>query len=221
MTDQSSARRMMEPAHRVVSNLSSNPRVWNLFRRVLELNFHKERSIIRRELFRQARCIRQQGRRPRVLDLGCGTGELASIFLQAGYRYVGIDIEPVRVAYAKAQHPRGLFQVMDASELGYADSCFDQILVTGVLHHLPDATVGRIVEEMRRTLKPGGRALVMEDIEVNGSLNLLGRLVHLADAGEHIRRCAEYAPLLQVEFAIRTTYPIRSGVCDYQVFVLE
>jgi SAM-dependent methyltransferase len=169
----------------------------------------------------QAQAVLRTGRKPKVLDLGCGTGELASVFLKAGYSYTGIDIAPERIAYARKTYRKGRFHVMDAGALRYPDGYFDQILVTGVLHHLSDEEVRRIVSEIRRVLRPEGRALVMEDIALRGSMNLLGALVHLADAGAYIRRPDEYTPLFDPDLDLRTTYPVRCGVCDYQAFVLE
>jgi SAM-dependent methyltransferase len=214
--------RLMSPVRRLVRWLSARPTLWNIFRRVLEFNFIEENRVIGRELMPSAKEIgKQEGRQPRILDLGCGTGELAPAFLKAGYSYVGIDIEPERIAYASKTYRKGKFDVMDAHHLLYPDGYFDQILITGVLHHLSDADVRAIVQEMKRVLRPDGRALVMEDIALRGSLNLLGALVHLADAGAYIRRPAQYTPLFLPHFHLKETYPVRCGVCDYQTFVLE
>lgn len=213
--------RVMLPVRRFVHWLSARPTLWNVFRRALEVNFREEKRVIGRELMPLASRISGEGRMPRLLDLGCGTGELAAIFLRAGYSYVGIDIEPERIAYARKTYRKGKFHVMDASHLRYPDGYFDQILITGVLHHLSDEQVREIVREMRRVLRPEGRALVMEDIALRGSLNLLGALVHLADAGAYIRRPGQYAPLFKPELHIEDTYPVRCGVCDYQAFVLS
>lgn len=212
--------RPVSPVRRLIRWLSARPTLWNLFRRVLEFNFREEKRVIGAELMPHALRIMRTRRAPRLLDLGCGTGELAPVFIRAGYDYVGIDIEPERIHYARRTHRKGKFHVMDASRLSYPDGYFDQILVTGVLHHLSDAEARAIVREMRRVLKPDGRALVMEDIALRGSLNLLGALVHLADEGAHIRRPSEYAPLFSPDFSVQKTYPIRCGVCDYQAFVL-
>jgi SAM-dependent methyltransferase len=213
--------RFMVPVRRLVRRLSARPTLWNLFRRALEFNFVEENRVIGRELMPSAREMRREGKQPRILDLGCGTGELAPAFLKAGYSYVGIDIEPERIEYARKTYRKGKFHVMDAHHLLYPDGYFDQILVTGVLHHLSDADVRSIMAEMKRVLRPGGRALVMEDIALRGSLNLLGALVHLADAGAYIRRPTQYTPLFQPHFTLKDTYPVRCGVCDYQTFVLE
>jgi SAM-dependent methyltransferase len=214
--------RVMSPLRRLVHRLSSNPTLWNLFRRVLEFNFIEEKRVITVELEPLAARIRsEERRRPRVLDLGCGTGELAPVFLKRGYSYVGIDIEDERIAYAAKKYPKGKFHVMDASALEYPDGYFDQILVTGVLHHLSDEDVRSIVKEMKRVLRPDGRALVMEDIALRGSLNLLGALVHLADEGAHIRRPHQYTPLFEPHLDLTATYPVRCGVCDYQAYILQ
>lgn len=214
----------MSPVRRVVRRLSAQPQLWNLFRRILEFNFQAEKRVIRNELLAPARRIKLREKRTvRLLDLGCGTGELASNFIKAGYSYYGVDIEPERIAYARKTYPQGTFHVMDASDMAYPDGYFDQILITGVLHHLSDEEVRSIVREMKRILQPGGRALVMEDIALplRGSLNFLGALVHLADEGAHIRRPMEYTPLFKPHLALKDTYPVRAGVCDYQAFVLS
>ena len=160
---------------RLVRWLSARPTLWNIFRRVLEFNFVEERRVIKRELMPAATRVKRQGRAPIILDLGCGTGELAPGFLRAGYSYIGIDIEPERIEYARKTFRKGKFHVMDATDLRYPDGYFDQILITGVLHHLSDEEVRRIVAEMKRVLRPEGLALVMEDIALRGSLNLWAR----------------------------------------------
>src|SRR4029453_18582554 len=93
--------RFMAPVRRLVRWLSARPTLWNLFRRILEFNFVEERRVISQELLPAGRPIRKGGHAPRVLDLGCGTGELAPIFLKAGYSYVGVDIERERIEYAQ------------------------------------------------------------------------------------------------------------------------
>ena len=213
---------IMAPARAVIHRLSTHPALWNLFRRVLENDFRGEKAVIGRELLALTRRapLAAAVRRPQILDLGCGTGELAPVFLRAGYAYAGIDVEPPRIAYAQRTYPQGQFMVMDAGALGWPDATFDHILVTGVLHHLSDGAVTGILSEMRRVLRTGGRALVMEDIAVGFKLNLLGALVHLADEGSFIRQPDQYAALFAPHFRVQAHYRIRSGVCDYEVFVL-
>lgn len=193
--------------------LAAMPRLWNVLRRLLENNFRGEKALVRREL----RAWRP-GSGLRLLDFGCGTGELTPLFPPE--HYVGMDIAPVYIDYARRTHgPR--FQVMDGQQLGYADDVFDEGLVAGVFHHLPDEAVRRMADELARVLRPGSRLLVMEDTEARDWWNLPGRLIHLVDRGGHIRTAEAYLALLGESFVLERAYPMRSGFCDYQVMVLR
>ncbi|HYP39395.1 MAG TPA: hypothetical protein VEX13_03465, partial [Chloroflexia bacterium] len=55
--------RLMAPVRRLVRWLSARPTLWNLFRRVLELNFREEKRVINRELMPLAERIRNVERR--------------------------------------------------------------------------------------------------------------------------------------------------------------
>ncbi len=193
----------------MLDRLAAMPCLWNALRRLLEANFRGEKAVIRRELRSW-----QRESRLRMLDFGCGTGELASLFPSEGY--VGMDVSPVYVTYARRTFgPR--FQVMDGQALAYADNAFDEVLVAGVFHHLPDEVVRRMAGEIARVLRPAGRLLVMEDVPARDWWNLPGRLIHRLDRGAYIRNEGEYWALLSEHFALERVYPMRSGFCDYLV----
>ncbi len=192
--------------------------MWNIFRRLLEDNFKGEKAVIRRELFRHRPRVR-----PRLLDVGCGTGELTDLFVQAGYDYYGVDILDSFIEYARQRHAgkKGVqFAAMDATHMSFDAASFDNVLVTGVIHHMTDEVARAVLSEMRRVLRPGGRVLIMEDTAVGYKLNLLGALIHLLDQGAYIRTADQYRDLFDGIFNVCTEYKIISGVCDYQVFVL-
>lgn len=116
-----------------------------------------------------------------VLDVGCGTGSLA---LEArrragiGGSVHGIDASPEMIGRAtqKARNA-GLvaeFRQAAAQTLPYADACFDLVLSTLMLHHLPHAEREQCAREMRRVLKPGGRVLAVDfDAPSSASRSLL------------------------------------------------
>ncbi len=200
-----------------LDRLAAMPRLWNVLRRLLEADFHGEKAVIRRELRSWQKERRVSKPSLRLLDFGCGTGELAPLFPPEGY--VGMDVSEVYVAYARRTYgPR--FQVMDGQALAYADNVFDEALVAGVFHHLPDETVRRMAGELSRVLCPAGRLLVMEDVPARDWWNLPGRLIHRLDRGAYIRNEGEYLALLSEHFALERAYPMRSGFCDYLVLVL-
>ncbi len=108
-----------------------------------------------------------------VLDVGCGTGQLAAFLSLAQRRVVGIDLsfESLRKATAfKLDHQlkRVSFVHADIFELPLSDEAFDFVLCSGVLHHTRDAEAG--FQVLCRLVKPGGYIIV-------GLYNRYGRLL--------------------------------------------
>ncbi len=97
-------------------------------------------------------------RAERVLDVGCGTGNLsACLSRNEAIRAVhGIDLSPAYVEHARrhADDARLTFQVADACALPFADAVFDHAVSLLVLQFIPQAE--RAVREMRRVTRPGG-----------------------------------------------------------------
>jgi SAM-dependent methyltransferase len=94
--------------------------------------------------------------RPRILDVGCGTGANLEMLAQFG-ETEGVDVSEDALAFCRA---RGLDQVKlgAAEQLPYADASFDLVTALDVVEHLDDDLGG--LREMRRVLRPGGRALL-------------------------------------------------------------
>lgn len=114
-----------------------------------------------------------------VLEYGCGQGSSAYELAGAGARDVlGIDISPVAIDQARERAElagvAGItrFAVMDAEHLDVLDNTFDLCCGTGILHHLD---LDRALEELARTLKPGGSALFYEPLGHNPAINLYRR----------------------------------------------
>jgi SAM-dependent methyltransferase len=96
----------------------------------------------------------------RVLDVGSGTGSLASAIAErrAGLRVLGIDPSREYVAYAASRNrfpDRAAFQVGDAQQLSLSDASFDAALSLLVFNFIPDPK--KALLELRRVTKPGGR----------------------------------------------------------------
>lgn len=95
----------------------------------------------------------------RVLDIGCGNARDIARIAQCGGQVIGVDISSGMVTAAKQELERigmsGItLQVGDATCLDFPDACFDKVLCSEVIEHIPDA--GQALREMRRVLKPGG-----------------------------------------------------------------
>lgn len=194
---------------KLVEKVSDHPVLFIFFRSILENDFKAIRAVIRRRL--------KAGKGLRTLDLGCGPGEFANEF--AGDDYVGADLNARYIAHAQKTRP-GTFLVADARKVDLPDRRFDQVLIFGLLHHLPDDDVRAVLAEARRLLVPGGRALVIEDIPAISRLNLIGHLIHNVENGEHIRPPAEYRRLYGEAARIESEEVLQSGICDYYAAVL-
>ncbi len=103
----------------------------------------------------------------RVLDLATGTADvLLAVCRERGRvkRAVGLDKSGGMLALGKRKAERAGtaadFVHGDAEALSFADSSFDAITIAFGIRNVPN--VAAALREMRRTLRPGGRALVLE-----------------------------------------------------------
>ena len=104
----------------------------------------------------------------RILDAGCGTGEIASrlaeLFPQAWV--LGVDIIDSHLELARSRYralaPRLAFERQSVFGLKAADRSFDLTLCRHVLHSIPHAD--RVIAELARVTRPGGYLhLIPED----------------------------------------------------------
>jgi ubiquinone/menaquinone biosynthesis C-methylase UbiE len=99
----------------------------------------------------------------RTLDVGSGQGMDVYRYAQAGAQATGIDLTPRHVelaqAHLTAMGVEGEIVRGDAESMPFADDTFDRVSSNGVLHHTPD--MPGALREVRRVLKPSGRATVI------------------------------------------------------------
>lgn len=95
----------------------------------------------------------RRGGYQRILEIGCGPGQLATFLKDQGIReYVGLDFSPTAIALAKENVPGGRFLVGDArtSEI-YREYNYDLLLCTEVLEHIQEdlGVIANIPSEKR------------------------------------------------------------------------
>jgi SAM-dependent methyltransferase len=100
----------------------------------------------------------------RVLEVGCGIGTDLVRFCRGGAHAIGVDFAETAVRLARENlrvHglPSTRLVIADGGRLPMPDAAVDVVYAHGVLQYAPDPT--RIVQEARRVLRPGGKAIFM------------------------------------------------------------
>jgi cyclopropane fatty-acyl-phospholipid synthase-like methyltransferase len=95
-----------------------------------------------------------------VLDIGCGTGENALFLSEKGYEVVGADYSPTAIQRAKEKAKlrrlSAQFEVRDALKLSEIGRQFPCIIDCGLFHCFSDEDRALFVEQVSKTLTPGG-----------------------------------------------------------------
>lgn len=127
----------------------------------------------------------------RILDLCCGTGDLA-LLLPPGQRFVGCDLTPamLEIADAKAARRGTAFPAVagDAMRLPFANDVFDAAVVGFGIRNLPDLERG--LAEIHRVLSPGAKLVILEFSRPESRLARLGHGAWLRLAVPGIARLA-------------------------------
>jgi SAM-dependent methyltransferase len=121
--------------------------------------------------YRRILAAAQIGAVDRVLDLGCGIGNLLIALCERvsfSQPVIGVDVSPALIDLGRQEVHRAGFdgrielRVALATELPFEDESFDVVFTSHVIKHLDDGALGRAFAEVRRLLRPHGRFLVWE-----------------------------------------------------------
>jgi ubiquinone/menaquinone biosynthesis C-methylase UbiE len=98
----------------------------------------------------------------RVLDVGCGTGNYASVLSSAtGCRMTGVEPSAKMVNLARGAAPWESLVQGNAEHLPFDDGSFDVVMSTDVIHHIGDRNA--YFREAARVLRPGGHLATVTD----------------------------------------------------------
>lgn len=98
--------------------------------------------------------------RPRVLDVGCGTGQSRRIYIDRSSGYVGLDLSLRSLRVARARFEESGWLLADACRLPFGSGAFDVVAFSSVLHHLGARRAA--LAEALRVLRPGGWAFAFD-----------------------------------------------------------
>jgi SAM-dependent methyltransferase len=127
-----------------------------------------------------------------VLDVGCGIGSFAPMTNQ---RYVGIDIEPQYVNYARRHYSKGGkdFMVADALNLDSQLGQFDIVAFVNMIHHLSDQEVQHLFTALK-SVKPQ-RYMIVDVAREKG--HPVTEFFRWIDRGRYFRTRAQQRKLLE------------------------
>lgn len=133
-----------------------------------------------------------------ALDVGCGTGVLLERIGRAwpGLRLAGVDLSPGMLGAARRRlGSRAALVTGTADRLPFREDAFDLVVSTSALHHWPDPVAA--IGEMRRVLRPAGRAAITDRCADRWLDRLRDRLLRRTESAHHRSlRSVELAALL-------------------------
>lgn len=101
-------------------------------------------------------CVRASGFKPGMLvaDLGCGSGIFTRVLRKQGFKSFGLDITHSLLVAGRKADPEVDYVAGDVERLPFASGSLDGVMLSGLVHHLPDPVL--CAAEVYRVLKAGG-----------------------------------------------------------------
>ncbi len=182
---------------------------WSAARRVFNLGTYRE----------QVRRASALVPGDKVVDVGCGTGEVAAV-VGSECTYLGVDVSRANVEQAQAWYGAShrTFSVLDARE-PLPGGPFDVGLMISVLHHMDADTAGSVLSNLSRHVTR--RIMVLDLLALEG--NPIQRFLVSLDQGDYVRPLWEQKKLLDkhVDVTSCEVFATRSGSASYSLFTCE
>ena len=121
-------------------------RIYENYEKVLELVVKQTEKAMNKEM----------GKESKLLDIGVGTGNLASKFLRKGYDITGVDQSRAMLEVAKSKQPSLKVRLGEFMKLPFESHSMDAIVSSYAFHHLKENEKKLALEEMQRVLKEDG-----------------------------------------------------------------
>lgn len=156
--------------------------LWNVFQFLFGSNFEKKKSI---KKFLKPQHLR-------VLEIGCATGILSTIFQKTNIQYYGLDIDRVAIEFAKKKNLKFKNITFVNSDLKVLLNKlkFDLILIPGILHHCSDDQVKKIFKILIANCKNRSKIdiYIAEPRKVTKNDNYLNRIfMRFFERGKFLR----------------------------------
>ncbi len=157
----------------------------------------------------------------RIVDAGCGTGDLARALAERGAEVIALEPEPMQAAVNRQSLDGGpiAFFETGAEAMPSTDASVDGVIFSKSLHHVPAGLMHQALGEALRVLRPGGFLYILEP-ETGGSHTELMKPFH----DETRERVAARKALAEVtedtfESAVEVRFFNRRVYADYETFI--
>lgn len=128
-------------------------------------------AYFQRQVFRTlVRQIPPPATGARALDVGCGAGRWCRLWSEHGYDATGIDLQPELMEVNRQRYSRITFHRAAIQDF-HPEQLFDVASSVTVIQHIPEEEHDHVIRNLRAALKPGGYAVILE--------NILDRLPHV------------------------------------------
>ncbi|PWS26874.1 SAM-dependent methyltransferase [Pedobacter yonginense] len=145
-----------------------------------------------------------------ILDVGCGTGQLAAQIAKSGAIVLGTDASTDMVNHAKAAYPDLNFEVVDGTQLPYQEN-FDAIFSNATFHWIENQDA--LAKSLFKSLKPGGRLVA----EFGGK----GNVKSITDAIQTAAHQLELTDKVVTNFWFFPSISVYSTLLEEQGFEVE
>jgi SAM-dependent methyltransferase len=157
-----------------------------------EIEPHLREHYLRKKISLIQQCLEsiQCSARPRILDVGCGTGWHMHALGNVA-EVAGVDSSGRQVSLAQSNNPECQVLCADATDLPFENGSFDLVFSINMIHHLPSRVAQKkALDEMRRVTRNGG-LVVIHDINVKNPIirfymNYVFPRLHTIDSGGEI-----------------------------------
>jgi len=166
----------------------------------VEVMFKGSANAMRRQLLAPlAEFVRGRDQRQmRLVDIGCGTGRFLGSVAEAFPRMglLGVDLSDAYLSEARrhlARRPRASLAVGKAEALPLAAGSIDCVSAVFLFHELPPKVRRAVAAEIARVLRPGGRFLLLDSLQIgdvpdyDGLLDLFPQSFHEPYYGSYVR----------------------------------
>ena len=179
-----------ESSRQISANITARDRITSRYERIHgEIYNEKEQARLRGALVSALSYVCTTGHRKKVLDFGCGAGNLTAHLTSLRCEVVACDVSQACLdLLASRQYPSKIDAVrlngVDLSNID--DVSVDMVATYSVLHHVPDYL--GIIKEFMRVLKPGGVVFIDHEAAAEFWTCSAGRTALLAEVRAKTKR---------------------------------